>query len=94
MPKKATKTLFFALRIVRSADNIVGRQLIKVAEQDQVIDFQLRMAVFDVAVALLGLMENFRDLCLGQIPVLANFTDSSAIIQAASPQVYRSTLRF
>ena len=64
------------------ADNIVGGNIIKSAEQKKIVNFEFSASVFDMAVALLGFIEDSADIRLGEVPVFTEGTQPLTIIQS------------
>lgn len=73
---------------VDQTDEIIGGKVVISAKQRQVVDFQLRAAGFDMVVALLGLVQYLSQLCLGQVPVLADISQPLAIIHKITPKYF------
>ena len=68
-------SLFFA-----NPDEIIGADTVKFAKADQILDLQLGSAFLDMAISLLGFVDDLPDLLLRQIPVLAQISHSFSVI--------------
>jgi len=66
--------------MVGQANQVIGGQVIESAEFNQVIDFQLRTTGLNVAVALLGFVQELAHSGLGQVAVFSNVADSCSLI--------------
>ena len=61
----------FSLLLVRKPDKIITADAVKTAKPDQVLDLKLRSAFLNVAIALLGFVDDLRNVALRQIPILS-----------------------
>ena len=71
--------------LLRQPDEIVCADLVKLAELDEVFDLQLGPSVLDVAVALLGFVDDRAHFLLRQIPVLPQIPHSDSVVHRIPP---------
>ena len=76
------------LILVCDPDEIVRAHSVKAAQLDEVVDLQLGSAVLDVAIPLLGFVDNRGNLPLGQVAVLAQVSHSRPIIHYTPSQCF------
>lgn len=69
--------------MVGQANQVIGGQVIESAEFNQVIDFQLRTTGLNVAVALLGFVQELAHGGLGQVAVFSNVAESGAVVHGS-----------
>ena len=78
---------------IGQTDQIIGGKLIKSAKSDEIIDFQFGPAIFNVAVSLLGFVDNLTNFGLRQIAVFANLTQTLPVIHKNHLRNYRKSIR-
>ena len=74
--------------IILMSGQIIGGDIIEFTEGQQVRNLQFGPAVFDMAVSLLALVDDFPHLCLCQVMIFPQFPEAPSIIHAISPQEY------
>ncbi len=80
-------------RLVGKTDQIVGGEMIKSAQRDQIVDLELGSTRLNVVVALLRFIDDPTDLCLRVVSVLSHTSESASIIHFRSSSVSRFLLK-